>query len=240
MGGDGIIGENVFVVPVRVLPLWPALFSGFFQLTFCLQLLVPVFIGIGRLLSDIGDIILFIQTEKIPQPLTELFVMLVHDIHLSLYVIRMAQSARTHRHGFFPLALVPSVTGLQGFRKQVYFTAVQIQVLTHGIEVRFPFGGLFDGGTHYAVLLRLKVLVELHPCQIRVETDMMPGRKSGGKHTPHLRYGRRTARGDENRLSQLLVLCLMELVIGHRVIGTFEPIYMFGFRERCLGRAGYP
>ena len=166
--------------------------------------------------------------------------MLVHNIHLILYVIRMAQPARTHRHGFFPLALESSVTGLQGFRKQVYFTAVQIQVLTHGIEVRFPFGGLFDGGTHYAVLLRLKVLVELHPCQIRVETDMMPGRKSGRKHTPHLRYGWRTARGDENRLSQLLVLCLIELVIGHRVIGTFEPIDMFGFRERCLGRAGYP
>lgn len=102
MGWDGIIGENVFVVPVRVLPPWSALFSGFFQLALRQQLLVPVFIGIGRLLSDIGDIMLFIQTEKIPQSLAELIVMLAHNIHLSLYVVRMAQPARTHRHGILP------------------------------------------------------------------------------------------------------------------------------------------
>lgn len=70
--------------------------DGFFLFLLGQKLSVPVLVRIGGPFADKGDIIPFIQSEELPQPFTELLVMLVHNIHLILYVVRMAQTARTH------------------------------------------------------------------------------------------------------------------------------------------------
>lgn len=70
--------------------------DGFFLFLPGQKLSVPVLVRIDGLFADKGGVIPFIQSKELPQALTELFVMLVYNIHLGLYIVRMAQAARTH------------------------------------------------------------------------------------------------------------------------------------------------
>ena len=86
----------------------------------------------------------------------------------------------------------------------------------------------------------MQVLGKLDSRKVGIETDMLPGRKRELEDTPHLFHRRVAARRYEDRFPQILVVCLMKLVIGHRVVGTLEPVDMLGFGKRSFGWAGNP
>lgn len=76
--------------------------DGFFPFLLGQKQSVPVLVRIGGPFADKGGVIPFIQSEELPQSLAELFVKPVYNILLDLYIVRMAQTARVHRPGFYP------------------------------------------------------------------------------------------------------------------------------------------
>lgn len=93
MDGVVLIGGSLFSFLFRIFFSGTVLSGGCFLSYACQQLVVPVLAGSFRLFPHEPGVILFVQTEKIPQPIPEIPVLSVHQAFLFLYVIRMAQPA---------------------------------------------------------------------------------------------------------------------------------------------------
>ena len=76
--------------------------------------------------------------------------------------------------------------------------------------------------------------------RIGIETDVLFGGQRERQHTTHLLLGGIAARRDEDRLAQIPVLLLVQLVVRHSVIRTLKPVDMCGFRKGCPRRTGNP